>query len=58
MREYIQPTTEIVVTITERILGLMSETPKNEAGGGDGFTNTSEFETDLQQVEHKSLWED
>lgn len=57
MREYIKPQTEIIVSGMPIMADGMSST-NNEAGDGNQFTNTSEFETDLQQAEHKSLWED
>ena len=56
MREYIKPQTEIIPSAMIVMAGMSS--PNNEAGDGNQFTNTSEFETDLQQAEHKSLWED
>ena len=55
MREYIKPQTEI----SPSAMIVMAGVSKYDEEGGPGqFTNTSEFETDLQQAEHKSLWED
>ena len=57
MREYIKPQTEIIISGMPIMADGMSKV--NDGIIGDGqFTNTSEFETDLQQAEHKSLWED
>ena len=56
MREYIKPETEIIPSAMTIMAGISGV--NNEVGGEDEFTNTSNFETDLQQVESKSLWED
>ena len=55
MREYIKPQTEIIISAMIVMAGVSKY---DGPGDGNQFTNTSEFETDLQQVEHKSLWED
>ena len=56
MREYIKPETEIIPSAMTIMAGLSNH---EEVGNPDDeFTNTSNFETDLQQVESKSLWED
>ena len=56
MREYIKPQTEIVASDMPIMAAGMSGV-NNDVGDGE-FTNTTDFETDLQQVENKSLWED
>jgi hypothetical protein len=57
MREYIKPETEIIPSAMTIMASGVSGV-NDEVGGEDEFTNTSNFETDLQQVESKSLWED
>ena len=57
MREYIKPETEIIPSAMTIMASGVSGV-NNEVGNDDEFTNTSNFETDLQQVESKSLWED
>ncbi len=56
MREYIKPQIEIIPTAMLTMAGGVSNL-NNEEGEGQ-FTNTSEFESDLTQIESKSLWED
>jgi hypothetical protein len=57
MREYIKPETEIIPSAMTIMASGVSGV-NDEVGNDDEFTNTSNFETDLQQVESKSLWED
>jgi hypothetical protein len=56
MREYIKPQTEIVTSDMPIMAAGMSGL-NTEVGDGE-FANTTDFESDLQQVEKKSLWED
>ena len=59
MREYIQPTTEIIATDTEKFLAGSVTTPPitDGPGGGEGFTNSTTFEQDI--ISSKSaLWDE
>ena len=57
MKTYIQPSTEIVAVME---LSIMDGSDLHDTKGSSTytFTNTTEFEADLQQVESKSLWDD
>ena len=56
MREYIKPQTEVIPSMTYVMAGISGV--HNEVGDDNEFTNTTEFEADLTQVEKKSLWGD
>ena len=58
MREYIKPQAEIVASDMPIMAAGMSGLNNNEVQEGVQFANTTDFESDLQQVEKKSLWED
>ena len=54
MREYIQPTVEIIPTIPYVLAG---SDINNEVGGNQEFGNTTTFEKDILMPE-KSLWDE
>ena len=54
MREYVQPTVEIIPTIPYVLAGSDIH---NQPGGGQEFGNTTTFEKDILMPE-KSLWDE